>query len=78
MTSPVEVELRLIDNKIICTEASGFWITSSGPDVSSLSMAAARREVTGAYIKKGYKPDGRWDTSQDDWAIRRFRPREPS
>jgi hypothetical protein len=54
------------------------------PDVESLSMRGAQREITGWLINDGYEPVGRWQVEHDDRAmqaaetVRRFKLAAPT
>jgi len=63
---PIEVWLRKADRglSINCTVVHDDESTDT-LDVDSLSMRGAQREMTGALIREGYEPAGRWETERE-------------
>jgi len=57
--SPIEVWLRQTNLTVDCTVVNEDESTEDY-NVSSLSMRGAQREMTGYFIREGYRPDGRW------------------
>lgn len=84
-SGPIEVWLTQKNLEITCTEVHEDE-TTSNPEVDSLSMRGAQREMTGFYLRMGYEPLGRWTVwvNEDGEALddngppaecsRRFRP----
>lgn len=74
---PVEVWLSQQNLAINCTVVHEDESTDA-LDIESLSMRGAQREITGYFIGRGYKPDGRWEATAADRgdvleSMRRFR-----
>ena len=71
--SPIEVWLTQENMEVNCMMVREDESTDTSLDVMSLSMRGAQREVTGALIEWGYKPDGRWVQEADGENWRRFK-----
>ena len=61
-SGPIEVWLRKAAIGITCTLVRADESTQQ-VDVESLSMRGAEREMTGWFIRQGYSPAGRWETT---------------
>jgi hypothetical protein len=60
--SPIEVWLRKANIQVTCTVVREDESTQE-LSVDSLSMRGAEREMTGHFIRQGYTPVGRWETT---------------
>jgi hypothetical protein len=76
---PIEVWLTQKNMAVTCIVVNEDESTRE-PDIHSLSMRGAQREITGWLIRQGYKPDGRWSVEHSDSPMsavetwRRFKP----
>ncbi len=61
-SGPIEVWLREASIGITCTVVHADESTEA-LEVDSMSMRGAEREMTGYFIKQGYAPAGRWETT---------------
>lgn len=59
--SPIEVWLSKQNIEVTCMVVHEDESTDN-LDVESLSMRGAQREITGLFLRRGYKPVGRWET----------------
>ncbi len=69
---PIEVWLRQDNMQVKCMVVYEDESTSE-PDVDSLSMRGAQREMTSRLIGEGYEPAGRWKQQADGETCRQFR-----
>lgn len=83
-TGPIEVWLSRDNLEVRCIVVHEDESTDR-VKIDSLSLRGAQREITGYFISKGYKPDGRWETLVSGEAflgnernrgetVRRFKP----
>ena len=74
-TGPIEVWLSqprfTVCCQVVCEDE-----TTQTLDVESLSLRGAEREMTGWFIRHGYKPVGRWKAVEGSptEVARRFKP----
>jgi hypothetical protein len=64
-TGPIEVWLSQANLTVTCTVVHEDESTEE-LSTDSLSMRGAQREITGALIRQGYAPVGRWETEAYD------------
>jgi hypothetical protein len=60
--SPIEVWLGQRNITVACTVVHEDETTDT-VKVASLSMRGAQREVTGHFLREGYEPVGRWEST---------------
>lgn len=60
---PIEVWLTQINIQVTCRVVYEDESTDE-LSVDSLSMRGAQRELTGYFLKQGYKPVGRWEPGE--------------
>lgn len=63
--SPIEVWLTQQNMAITCMVVHEDESVKY-EEVESLSMRGAMREVTGYFVRQGYRPAGRWESETDD------------